>query len=344
MVAFSTNIMNFPEKHSGKVIGTLNAFFAGSPSVFAIVYYNVFTTGDKTKTENQDFRGFMLMIAIMFFIINVLDLMFVYKIPYDGPEITIVIKENEIEKNDTSDSSHLVENSEQEHVDANKETEEEESVPFIKILLNAGYILFLLTFSFSTTLSLVFGVNITLISKSVGLDNYNETLTIISPITNAVFSVLIGFFSDHFKERIPRLHIIICGCVAYMLCILLVVVCPTYIEALMAAAFLCGVGIAFVFSLTPPLMKEMFGMRNFGRNWGVALLAQSAIAMPSQILFGAMYDAHVQPGDGHNCFGSKCIVGGMSVFLGMAVLTVLLGLLLLKLDSCRRICCKKEDK
>ena len=344
MVAFSTNIMNFPEKHTGKIIGILNAFFAGSPSVFATLFYNVFTTGDSTKPENQDFRGFMFMIAIMFFIINVLNLVFVYKIPYIGPEITIVVTKDEIGSTDIYEHSTTGDHYVEDETDVNREPEQEEDVPMIKLLKNIDYILFLLIFSFATTVSLVFGVNIATISKSVGQDKYNESLTIISPITNAVFSILIGYFSDHFKERISRLHIIFMGCVAFTLCMLLVVVLPTHIESLMASAFLCGVGIAFLFSLGPPLMKEMFGMRNFGRNWGVCLLVQSAIAMPSQILFGAMYDNHVKPGDGHNCYGSVCIVGGISVFLGMSVLTLLLGLVLMNLHRCKRVIVKDGPK
>ena len=350
MVALNTNIMNFHKRHTGKVVGTLNAFFAGSPSVFATIYYNWFTHGDGTKAENQDFRGFMLMIAIMFCAINMLNLIFVYKIPVSDESVSLGVNgdkkvawKNPVivnQTNNSSENSPSIDNVKTEHQATypHEDNERDEHVPFYKLLQNSNYILLLIIFSLASTLSLVFGVNITTISKSVKLDKYNQYLTIISPITNAVFSISIGFFSDYFRHRIPRLQIIIAACVVFTLCYLLVVVAPTSIEALMVAAFLCGIGIAFLYSMTPPLMKEMFNMKNFGRNWGVALLAQSAVSMPAQILFGAMYDAQVKTVGGHDCYGSRCIVGGMAVFLGTAVVTTLLGALMLNLERLKSAC------
>ena len=334
-VALNTNIMNFHKRHTGKVVGTLNAFFAGSPSVFATLYYNLFADGDKKDAEKQDFRSFMLMIAIMFAVINILNLLFVYRIPVSNPpEDSAVVKAKEHNFiADDEEKSPLLENEGPKNV--GEIMEHEVHVPLLKILFNVEFILFLIMFSFASTASLVFGVNVTAISKSVKLDSYNETLTIISPITNAVFSIAIGVFSDLVQHRIPRLKFIIGGCASFALCYLLVVVLPTSIVALMFAAFFCGVGIALLYSLSPTLVEEMFNMKNFGRNYGVALFAQSAVSMPSQILFGAMYDAHV-PAGSHDCEGSVCFVGGMSVFLGMSVAAILIGIIMLNMKRCKR--------
>ncbi|KAH3700824.1 hypothetical protein DPMN_075804 [Dreissena polymorpha] len=57
MVALNTNVINFSDRHTGKIIGLLNAFFAGSPSVFATVFYRFFTSGVSTDPANQDFAG-----------------------------------------------------------------------------------------------------------------------------------------------------------------------------------------------------------------------------------------------------------------------------------------------
>ena len=71
MVALNTNIINFDKKHTGKVVGLLNAFFAGSPSVFATLYYHVFKDGD-----HHDYPGFLLMFAISFGIADLLCIIF----------------------------------------------------------------------------------------------------------------------------------------------------------------------------------------------------------------------------------------------------------------------------
>ena len=71
MVALNTNIINFDQKHTGKVVGLLNAFFAGSPSVFATLYYHVFQNG-----KSHDYPGFLLMFAISFGTADLLCIIF----------------------------------------------------------------------------------------------------------------------------------------------------------------------------------------------------------------------------------------------------------------------------
>ena len=76
MVALNTNIINFDQKHTGKVVGLLNAFFAGSPSVFATLYYHVFKDGD-----SHDYPSFLLLFAISFGVADLLCIIFlrIYK-------------------------------------------------------------------------------------------------------------------------------------------------------------------------------------------------------------------------------------------------------------------------
>ena len=56
MVALNTNVINFDSKYRGLIIGTLNCFFAGSPSVFSVVYYKGLTGVHKFGYE-MCFRG-----------------------------------------------------------------------------------------------------------------------------------------------------------------------------------------------------------------------------------------------------------------------------------------------
>jgi hypothetical protein len=47
MVALNTNIINMDKRFRGTIVGLLNAFFAGSPSVFVQIYLHVLTGEDK---------------------------------------------------------------------------------------------------------------------------------------------------------------------------------------------------------------------------------------------------------------------------------------------------------
>ncbi|WAR06511.1 hypothetical protein MAR_021880 [Mya arenaria] len=409
MVALNTNVINFSAKHTGKVVGFLNAFFAGSPSVFGTLFYRVFTHGDSTDPANQDFAartfmynvylfncsllvvsfndkvvrrlssvylkvaivrgqnfsseqivyvllyifdkyaylkttilffsstGFMLFFAILFGIVNILCMFFlrIYVIKDIRDDVTIKYIKNS--NGDVIDDITSVVNGQPSNgILVTEETtlkaeNAEEGVPMtlMSTLRRLDFQIFSWMFAFASSVGLVYGNNITVTSKSVGLDYYNDRLVIIIPITNAIVSAFIGVISDMFKDRIPRQAIVTLACLTLIVAQALVITLADTLSVFVTATVLAGFGIGIIWSLCPTIMKEMFSVEHLGRNWGIALLIAALLAFASQEVFGTLYDIKIPEGDGNYCYGMACIRGGYGVFLGVAVLALLMGLTLL---------------
>ena len=343
MVALNTNVINFSSKHTGKIVGFLNAFFAGSPSVFATVYYNIFTHGDQTNTENQNFAGFMLFFAVMYGIANILCMVFlrVYSKHDDSEKVEVkYYKETDgiiLNGATTTNGKSL---DVQNNVTIFGKDDEDGHMSLREIVCNLDFHSFVWMFALVSSVGLVYTNNITVASRSAGLDDHNDQLVIIIPVTNAIVSASIGILSDVFKEKVPRLVLVTGSCLLFVLAQVLLMTFADKLTVFVIATVCAGAGIGVVWSLSPTIMKEQFYVRNLGRNWGIALFFAALVAFASQECFGALYDSHLTSDGGEFCYGNDCIRGGYAVFLGVAVIALLCGLFILL----RRRCCSGNEK
>lgn len=353
MVALNTNIINFHEKHTGKIVGLLNAFFAGSPSVFAAIYYHLFTHGDSTVIENQDFPGFMLFFAISFGVVDILCILCL-KVRYED-SVSFIKFDNEGEGNIPRSHSNILtsadsggthevfcfarRNGRQNILGNINGDQSTEGVPYTdnkaksntslkEILLNSDYHLLTWGFAFASVIGLVYANNITVISKSLHLDQYNDKLTIVIPITNAIVSAAVGLFSDHFKDRFPRMWILLLGSIFFTVSQILVLFFAQTLGLLVVSAVFVGFGVAILWSMSPTIMKEVFYVGNLGRNWGIAILIASLIGFGVQEAYGAIYDREISGGDGVQCYGMKCIRGGTAVCIACGSMSIFLGIVM----------------
>ncbi|XP_060069140.1 uncharacterized protein LOC132549244 [Ylistrum balloti] len=347
MVALNTNAINFHPKHRGKIVGILNAFFAGSPSVFSALYFHVIGKDDPKSADS--FSTLMLVFAVCFVVIDILCIAFMRVYPRTEPADKIT---PDVKVDGNSDGSIHVYNkgfngddvsvdkglSEQnENTDDLKTSSIDSAVPnysipgdmsLLKILTTLDYHLLTWLFTFASVTGLVYTIALTQTTAALGLDNHNADIVIIIPIANAVISAAIGLISDYFQQRLPRLGILIAGIIAFVTCQCLVVGLADKYPVLVTATVINGMGQGIIWSLSPAVMSEMFSVKNLGRNWGIALLASALIGLGAQEAFGALYDAAISiPGEVY-CYGMSCVRGGHAVILGMAVLAMILGVAL----------------
>lgn len=95
---------------------------------------------------------------------------------------------------------------------------------------------------------------------------------------------------------------------------------------------LVGLGYGAIFSLSPIIVSVVWGVENFGTNWGIVAVVPAAGAAIWGAIYSAVYQAGVETGglrsDGEDeqmCYGAKCYQG---TFWAMAVCSwVALGLL-----------------
>ncbi|XP_060079054.1 uncharacterized MFS-type transporter YhjX-like [Ylistrum balloti] len=315
MVALNTNVINFDEKHRGKIVGLLNAFFAGSPSVFAAIYYHVI--GDPASTES--FTTMMLMFAISFGITDIICMIF----------LRIYTKPNELMEQRELQTNISMEESSSTCCDEVTKTRKIEGTPLRDLLRNVDFYIFTLMFTFASTVGLVYVIALTQTTDAMNFSSHDPDVVLIVPITNALISVCIGTFSDYFRDRLPRLTILIAGCISFVVCQVLVVSLADGYTWIVIATIFCGIGVGLVWSISPTIMSEFFDVADLGRNWGIALFLGSLMGLGAQESFGAFYDAAKKNPSDIYCNGIECVRRGHAVALASGIVAVILGTVLL---------------
>lgn len=81
---------------------------------------------------------------------------------------------------------------------------------------------------------------------------------------------------------------------------------------------LVGLGYGAIFSLTPIIVSVVWGVENFGTNWGIVAVAPAVGAALWGGVYSAFYQAGIDggAGEGPECFGWRCYGGS---FVGMCV-------------------------
>lgn len=243
------------------------------------------------------------------------------------------------ESNDITDNIDVRNKSVQEtgdlsEINAITDNLEETNKNVKEIMLNIDYQLLIWLVAFASSIGLVYVNNITVISKSLRLNQYDDRLTLIIPITNAILSAPVGIFSDIFKDRLPRMWILVFGSICFTASQILVFIFAQELGVLVISAILAGIGVAIVWSLAPTVMKELFGVSNLGRNWGIAILLAALIGFGIQEGYVAIYDVELNGGDGVHCHGMKCIRGGTTICLASGAVSIALGVVIILKKRC----------
>jgi len=204
-----------------------------------------------------------------------------------------------------------------------------------QVFFNKDFQNFIWIFAFSSVVGLLYANNITVISKSTHLNSHDSTLTILVPISNAVLSASIGIFSDHVKDKVPRMWIIIVGCILFTISQILVFMFAETYGMLILATVLAGMGTAIVWSMSPTIMKELFYVGNIGRNWGIAILMSAVLGIACQQAFGVIYDHQTDEGS-LDCYGMKCFRGGIGLTIACSLVSIALGFIMECRGRCER--------
>ncbi|XP_063423269.1 uncharacterized protein LOC134707452 [Mytilus trossulus] len=334
MVALNTNIMNFDKKYRGTIVGLLNSFIAGSPSVFVQIYLHVLTGSGGTKYAN-----FLVFFAILFAVVGIMCMLFLRIYTDDFQDDTIKI----IPDNESINGTNTVETYRKEsHTGTemnsistsqvtsssccsnnNDELSDKDSMSLKQIVCNLDYHLFSWMFVFAAAIGLVFLNNLTTISKSVRLSQHDSVLLILIPISNAIVSFSLGFLSDVLKDKIPRMTLLLASCVLFTVSLLLAILKGSAFGVLVISTILCGASTGIIWTLSPTVMSERFCLQNIGRNWGMTILLAAVVGFGIQEIFGHLYDHQLANAQGGNCFGLSCVRGGLIAGLVSGILSVL---------------------
>ncbi|XP_033758694.1 uncharacterized protein LOC117341005 [Pecten maximus] len=311
MVALNTNLVNFNHQQRGKVMGTLNLFFAGSPFVYSLIYYHAFNGHDPENLES--FPHMMLLLAISFAVVNIMCILFLRMLPEDKESVKSAVSYEDI---------NGILN------DLNPIPEKDQAMSLTQLAGNCNFHALLWVFILTASVGVFVTNNLTEIATSVMLDEHNPTLVLLIPVSVMVVSIMIGVFSDRYIETFPRSSVLLIGIGSFVISQMLFLLLVDVFSILIIATILVGVGNAIMWSLGPALMTDILYIGNLGRNWGIILLVNSLVCFALQETFGILYESAITMPNELFCYGLHCLRGAFGIGLASTILSVVPALVL----------------
>mmetsp|Transcript_7201 Transcript_7201/g.13657 ORF Transcript_7201/g.13657 Transcript_7201/m.13657 type:complete len:509 (+) Transcript_7201:69-1595(+) len=200
-------------------------------------------------------------------------------------------------------------------------------------------VLFLLSGS-----GLMFINNIGSMSKAIrseGQSSHKETVAMLFSLMNCLGRVGTGVTSDRLPIR-KGWFLVVQGLLMLVMYALMIIK-PCTVSLLVSAV---GVGVAYggLWAIQPTLVSEIFGIENFGTNWGYMVAAPGLGGFVFNFVTGMMYDqvsrenelhaTHIDKGEAdmgtqhHQCRGEMCYKSAFVFSVASCVLAVVLALCL----------------
>ncbi|XP_062569216.1 uncharacterized protein LOC134231293 [Saccostrea cucullata] len=337
MASLTTSMNNFHPKHRGKVVGILDASFSGGPALFSALYGTIFARGHTKDEQNQNLGGFYLMEAIAFAVVGALGIVFLKQVTFDfDMEVTRTVNSNAVEDETTVKSKY----------------QEQREITGLKLIRRFDYHYLLWAYIFCAGLQLTFQNNQGTYLKSYNLEKYTTLFTTLNPIAGVVSKFFAGFLSDAIVHKIPRSGILLIFNVVQTICLGLCIFFSDNLILFTIIDLVIGFANGALWCLTPTMMSEFYGMKNFARNWGTMMLGNAFGGLAMQEIFGALYD--LKTDSNNQCFGLHCFTWSfiMLTVLSFCATIFHLGLLQKKLDEQKyegedkyvELCCSKDEQ
>lgn len=183
-------------------------------------------------------------------------------------------------------------------------------------------------FGFASTVDLVYDYHITVITQSNGLSSYEQSLVVMIPVLDVIFTIISGLLYDAKKNEISREFLLIIAGTCSTGCALTAMLWGDNYLVLCVSTFLCSAGSGMLWTYCPAIISEMLSLDDFGRNWGITLSLTSFIRWPTQIAFGILYDQVTQPDKIFCTLGMACVRPGLTILVITGVLSVVCGMIL----------------
>lgn len=310
---------NFSPVNRGKVVGTLDGSFSAGPATLALVYGEFFVNGHTSDEQNQNLKGFYLLVAILTVSIGLLAWIFLRKLPYSdrkrGFEI-LTEPETELE----TDQSIM------------KEVTHVPDVTGIELLKRFDFHFLFWSSTFCGGLQLMVQNNITAYLKSFGMENYSTLFTTLSPIAAVVSKFLAGFLSDAIVQRIPRVALLL----VYNIALTIVLICCVFwgnnLVVMTILVLVSGMANGALWCLTPIILSEYFGLKYFGRNWGSFMFGNAISGLAFQKLYGWVYDNNIPYRGRTECLGLRCFTWSFSAIAVLSFCSCVFNVGLLEAD------------
>ncbi|XP_069114415.1 uncharacterized protein [Argopecten irradians] len=308
MASLITSMENFPPKHRGKIVGTLDACFSGGPALFSLLYGACFVNGHVNDEQNQDLKGFYLLNAIVFVAVGFLGVLTLKRYPLELEEQDFTITQDlEADRKSSHQHQHL-------------------KVPDVtgcELFRRSEFHFMFWPFMFCSGLQLMYQNNIGVYLKSFDIEQYTTLFTTINPIAAICCKFTVGVISDAIVHKVPRPAVLL---FFYCLQTIVLTLCIFFSDnfiLLVITLLVVGFANGALWCLSPTIISEIYGLKYFGRNWGTAMIGSGVGGLACQQIFGALYDYNIVVKGSVDCYGIKCFTLSFTVVSVLSLVSCL---------------------
>ncbi|KAJ8320811.1 hypothetical protein KUTeg_002398 [Tegillarca granosa] len=287
MTSLTVNMYNFSPKHRGKVVGLLDGCYSAGPAIFAGIYGGAFVNGHVSDEENQNLRGFYLMLTLAFSAVGILQVLFLQTFPLHNP---------------TEELNALLNN--ESKPEALPEVPKDITGTKLVRRFDFHYIFWVVLWCAGIQQS--FQYNIGTYLKSFNEEKYTTLFTTISPISSVLSKFVAGFLSDLLIKRVPRVTVLMTFNIVQTITLVFAIFYSNILAVLLLNLLTLGIANGALWCLSPTMISEFYGMKHFGVNWGVILLGNAIGVFAVQQVFGWIYDSSITTPDTTTCIGAHC--------------------------------------
>ncbi|RDD40074.1 Protein NUCLEAR FUSION DEFECTIVE 4 [Trichoplax sp. H2] len=299
MACLMTTINNYPLRLRGTVVGCVDAMYGGSAAIFAGIYAGSFVNGhDNGDEEKQNLKGFFLMCAIVIVIVNILAMIFLKLLPPDEEILSVNVCTQDSVSTKSNDSCF----------EPDKDTDDAilGDMGGFSILINLDFQYIFWIANIGGGVGLTYMNNVSSILESFHLGKDNGFLSTLTPVASCVARIIAGYVSDRLIHRVPRATILLFWLILLAVMQFISMFFLGSYAVLVLNSIVIGASFGSIWCLTPTMISELFGTRNFGWNWGWMMLSTATGTIVYQRVFAAIYQFYIRPGDGLTCYGLKC--------------------------------------
>ncbi|KJE88425.1 hypothetical protein CAOG_00083 [Capsaspora owczarzaki ATCC 30864] len=325
IAAMAANERNYRPRDKGKVAGFLFAGFGSSAAIFSAVY--------KLAYQNSaDLEGYFILLACTtaaiclvcgLFLLRHLpqdEMLYPSDTEKDGSKAALLGDERPVPgySNNKSVNPSSILLASATHADLLKRPD----LTPLEVLRTKLFVLIFSVIMISVGAALLFINNLGSIYEAYG-GQHGESgnLVIVFSVLNVVSRVIFGYLSDHFSRHLSRASFLTMAVVIVTGAQLLLA--WSTVDLLYLAAVLVGLADGGIFSQYAVLVRESFGAKHYGTNFGLATMAAGVGVFLFGPMSAALYDDKIV-GDGNNCYGESCYQTSFFISAGCCAFSLLL--------------------
>ena len=321
----------FKGKYAATITGSITTAENVGPLVFTAIY-NVFFLRDGTY-DQQDLRGFMLFVAFLSAIVNLMGTWFFgwsesLTDPDINDEATYLVTSERSGKEpylEDKPSSNLESCAAQENANTSSNCDREPRIEITPLRMVCNVKFQAMLWSGITLNSLkyycIYNVNVILVS--LHQEQYELIVPYIPHATSVVFKTLMGFLIDNCLQSVPLVYYLIFSGVADVLFFVLAAFWIDNIHLLMVAILFWTIAGDLGIIVEPLMNIEQFGLSMVAINWGFFLAVWTTMVFSIQLIFAKTYNHHADPNSGL-CFGGSCFWEQLFVNSSLAAFALIL--------------------